>query len=72
MLSDCSYPPVISVGTPGNIMGNPPYEKNETITYTCAINYTLYGSDENVCTGPPNYTWNLTETDIPTCLRGKE
>ena len=53
-------------------MGNPPYEENETIIYTCAINYTLYGSDENVCTGPPNYTWNLTETDMPTCLRGKE
>ena len=61
---------MISVGTPGNISGNPPYEENETIAYTCATNYILYGPNENVCSGPPDYFWNLTEIDLPTCLRG--
>ena len=60
---------MISIGTPGNITGSPPYEGNEVITYTCATNYTLYGLDENICSGAPDYTWNLTKNNLPTCLR---
>ena len=54
----CPNPPTIFDGTPENIIGNPPYEYKEIITYTCATNYTLYGLDENMCGGPPDYNWD--------------
>ena len=63
------HPPTIANGC---IESNPPYESNEAITYTCPANYTLNGTDENVCTGPPDYTWVLSGPNLPSCLRGKQ
>ena len=64
-------PPVISVGTPGIIIGNPPYDFNETVTYTCATSYTIGGTADNICSGPPNYNWTLSGSDLPSCRRSK-
>ena len=71
LILDCLTPPIVSVGIPDNIIGNPPYGDNDTITYTCSINYTLHGTIENVCTGAPHYNWSITGSDLPTCLRSK-
>ena len=69
--SDCSNPPAKTVGTHNGFVENPPYEANESITYTCPTNYTLYGSDKNICSGPPDYNWTLKEVNLPTCLKSK-
>ena len=71
-LSDCSSPPLIVVGISGSIIGNPPYEANETITYTCVTNYTIEGTAENKCTGPPDFNWTVTGSDLPSCLKSKK
>ena len=62
---------MISVGTPGTIIGNPPYEGNEAIIYTCATNFALYGTAENICNGPPHYNWTLERFALPSCLQSK-
>ena len=68
---DCPSPPIISIGVPGSILGNPPFEENEAIIYTCSANYVLNGTNVSVCTGPPDYNWTLTKSDLATCLRSK-
>ena len=66
---DCPSPPLVFIGTAGNIIGNPPYQANEIITYECATNYTIHGITDNTCSGPPNYNWTRTGYDLPSCLR---
>ena len=68
LILDCPAPPTIPNG---NVEGNPPYDDDENITYTCSTNYALLGSDTNTCKGPLDYDWTLTDSALPSCLRGK-
>ena len=65
----CPQPPEILIGMAESIIGNPPYEENDFITYNCATNYTIHGRNENICEGPPDYSWTLTGSTLPTCLK---
>ena len=63
---------MITVGTAEPISGaSPPYDTNDIITYSCASDFLLVGSDQSACSGAPNFQWSLMGMDVPRCDRSE-
>jgi len=66
-------PPLIQIGIAGEIMeggdvATPPYEPSTEITYTCANNWKLVGTETNMCQA--SFEWTLMGANVPQCLQG--